>query len=80
MSVEKAKAFLDKARDDAKFRDLLRPSAHHAWEGVMKVAKAHGFDCSFSDVHNALRERLHAKDIPAARNDDEANCIFIAPK
>jgi predicted ribosomally synthesized peptide with nif11-like leader len=80
MSAEKAKAFLDKVHDDHKFRDLLRPAAHHAWQSVMKVAHEHGYDCTLSEVHNALRDRLKAKHIPAARNDDEANCIFIAPK
>ena len=80
MSVEKAKAFLEKVRHDAKLRAELQPSAHAAWAGVVKVAHKHGFDVSLSDVHNALRDKLNAHDIPAAKNDDEANCIFIAPK
>ena len=80
MSVDKAKAFLEKLRHDAKIREELRPSAHAAWSGVVKVAKKHGFDVSLSDVHNALREKYNAHDIPAAKNDDEANCILIAPK
>jgi predicted ribosomally synthesized peptide with nif11-like leader len=80
MSLEKAKAFLDKVRDDPKFRTELQHSAKTAWQGVIKVAHKHGYDCTLSDMHNALRERLGAHHIAAAKNDDEANCIFIAPK
>ena len=80
MSIEKAKAFLDKVRDDHKLRESLRPSTQHAWDGVLHVAKQHGYDCTLSDLHNALREKFNMHDVPAARNDDEANCILIAPK
>lgn len=80
MSIEKAKAFLDQVGRDKKLRDAVREDGRKALQSVLSLAKQHGYDCTSSELHNALREKFGATQIPVANNDDEANCIFIAAK
>jgi predicted ribosomally synthesized peptide with nif11-like leader len=80
MSLEKAKAFLDHVSLDAKLRTQVQAPGHKALMEVLAVAKKHGFECTGAELHNALRDRFGATNIPAANNDDEANCIALAAR
>ncbi len=80
MSLEKAKAFLSHVSSDPKLRTEVREPGHKALQSVLALAKKHGFECTGQELHNALREQFGAAHIPPAKNDDEANCIFIAAR
>jgi len=80
MSLEKAKAFLDHVGRDSKLRTQVQTPGHKALLEVLAVAKKHGFECTGAELHNALREKFGATHIPAAKNDDEANCLLLAAR
>ena len=52
MSIEQARAFLNKVHTDPK----VRQKAHDAAEKIVESAKAEGFDCTREEISAALKE------------------------
>lgn len=79
MSVEKARAFVDRFTTEKQFRQELGSHTKAAWDSVLAVAKKHGYECTSKELHHALREKMGMPHAPSPHDDDEANCIFISP-
>ncbi len=56
MSIEQARAFLNKVHTDAN----VRQKAHDAAEKIADCAKGEGFDCTREEISAALKEHWKA--------------------